>query len=113
MLAGVAYSNFHICKNLRLITENVALGKPVEVGSVYLSNWYLADLLPLAGCTAANGNRDHVFDIKNSNCFRSERFDYRPFWQVDFGRAYTITNITIYASSMRKDLHVLIYFNLT
>lgn len=65
--------------------------------------------LDVLGCVAVNGNINPHFqavrlfkNTMNANCFLSGETDYTPYWQVDLGRTYTISEITIVVDAARE-----------
>ena len=70
---------------------NVAYGKSASISSQY------ADAGP--ACVAVNGRTDTLYyprDHPDVNCAHSDLDDYSPWWQVDLGQTYIVSNITIY-----------------
>ncbi|XP_070191892.1 uncharacterized protein [Littorina saxatilis] len=74
--------------------ENVAYGKSASISSIYLGEGVAGP-----ACVAVNGRMDTVFKTQidpETNCAHTAVGDYNGWWQVDLGRNYTVTNITIY-----------------
>ncbi|KAK7101554.1 hypothetical protein V1264_019919 [Littorina saxatilis] len=76
---------------------DVAYGKAANMSSTYNGG----DGLSGPGCMAVNGKTDTEFrslNTSNPNCVHTGdgSADINDWWQVDLGRNYTVTNITIY-----------------
>ncbi|XP_070191598.1 uncharacterized protein [Littorina saxatilis] len=76
---------------------DVAYGKAANMSSTYNGG----DGLSGPGCMAVNGKTGTEFrplNKSNPNCVHTgDGFaDINDWWQVDLGRNYTVTNITIY-----------------
>lgn len=82
------------------------------VKSLYKSDDYPKEDVAHMGCLAVNGNTDIRYRTTTSingknvaNCYRSGERDLNPAWEVDLGRNYTITEISIFVEILRE-LHL-------
>ncbi|XP_070184034.1 multiple epidermal growth factor-like domains protein 10 [Littorina saxatilis] len=76
--------------------ENVAYGKQAEISSRYPSTGVKSG----PACVAVNGRTGHMMKFPSedgTNCVHTEVNDNDPWWQVDLGQNYTVTDITIYS----------------
>ncbi|KAL4222145.1 hypothetical protein ACF0H5_018185 [Mactra antiquata] len=73
-------------KNCEISNENIALGKPTELSSLFQND------LQYGGRKAVDGNMDS--DMIAGSCFRTEN-QVRPWIRIDFGAVYEIQRIKL------------------
>ena len=94
---------------------NVAYGKTADISSRYSDSQGRSGL----ACVAVNGRTSTIYKTVNQtdvNCVHSVSNDYEPWWQVDLGQNYSVSNITIYrrksTSAFKSSGHLIALTNL-
>lgn len=87
--------------------ENIALGKPAFISSLYNNKQH--DEVSGPACLAVNGNANITFRPQNKfvdspDCVHSADSDSTPWWKVDLGQNYTIRNLKVFARAGRKHI---------
>ena len=94
---------------------NVAYGKTANISSRYSD--YQGESGP--ACVAVNGRTSTIYRTVSEtdvNCVHSDLGDNNPWWQVDLGQNYSVSNITIYGRggklAFRSSGHLILPTNL-